>query len=142
MNTWVVVTDSRRARIFTQPEKGAALEELNDLVHPAFGRGDADSRGRGFDGRGGTRHGLEPKTLPKEHDAAEFAHELGQYLKNELAANHFKDLVVVAAPDWLGHLRQSLHDSVTDVLKKTLPKDLVTCSPADLLAQLKSGGCL
>jgi protein required for attachment to host cells len=120
----------------------AGLQEVHDLVHPAVGSDDPDSRGRGFDGRGGTRHGLEPKTLLGEHDAAQFAQELGRFLQRELDAKHFQTFVLVAAADWLGHLRQTLHHSVKTALTKTLSKDLLQCSTAELLERLKAEHCL
>ena len=34
MQTWVVVADSSRARIFARSGKDAELREIEDLVHP------------------------------------------------------------------------------------------------------------
>lgn len=142
MGRWVVVTDSRRARIFEVAPDRSALKEVDDLVNTASHEPVADSRGHGFDGRGGTRHGMESKTLPKEHDMALFAHELSRFLQREFAANHFKELVLVAAPDWLGQLREALHDSVLAVLKPSIPKNLTLSPVSELLDHLKSAKSL
>ena len=138
MSTWVVVTDSRRARVFESSAADPALKEIKDLLNPLSHQQVPDERGQGAAGRSGTQHGLESRTQPKQHDAQQFVHEISSFLHKEHAANHFKDLLLVAAPEWVGHLQQALHDSVKAVMQKPVQKDLVHCTPAELLEQIKA----
>ncbi len=138
MSTWVVVTDSRRARVFESSPANPALKEIKDLLNPLSHQQTPDGRGQGAAGSSGTQHGLESRTQPKEHDAQQFAHEISSFLHKEHAANHFKDLLLVAAPDWLGHVQQALHESVKAVMQKPLQKNLVQNTPAELLDQIKA----
>jgi protein required for attachment to host cells len=138
MSTWILVTDSRRARVFEAADKVSALTEVRDLLNAASHQQTPDERGRGVGSHTGTQRGMEPRTLPKEHDAQQFAREVSEFLRVEHAANHFGKLFVVAAPDWLGHLQAALHDSVRAVMQTPLQKNLVHSTPAELLDEIRA----
>lgn len=137
MSTWVLVSDSRRARVFEVGMEGKALKEIRDLLNPASHQQTPDERGRGSS-HSGTQHEMQPRMLPKEHDVRQFAREVSDFLHTEHAANHFRELLIVAEPDWLGHLEAALHDSVKAVMQKPLPKNLVHSTPAELLDRISS----
>lgn len=125
MDTWVVVADSGRARIFGTIEKLTELEEVQDFLH-AGSRDNTtgDPRGRGGSGHGsGVHHGLEAPLSIKEHDAAAFARELATFLRGSFNEQLFNSLVLIAAPDFLGELRKAMDSNVLAVVTQSVNKD-------------------
>lgn len=137
MTIWVLNTDHYRARCFDYDAHHATLQEVSDLLNPSARNTIDDQRGHGFDGAGGTRHGMQPRTQPHQHDDAQFARAIAEYLRSEQAAGHFDQLQLVAAPDWLGELRKALPETVRRTLTEPLQKNLAKASTDELLQQLK-----
>ena len=139
--TWVVVTDSSRARIFKTETALGPLQELAALAHPE-GRLHAheltsDLPGRAFDSSGlGGRHAMEQNIDPKENEALKFARQIAEYLENGQNENQFTKLVLVAAPKFLGHLRQSLSDRVVALVSQEIDKNLVQQTAEDIRRHL------
>ena len=139
--TWVVVADSSRARIFKAESALGPLQELATLAHPE-GRLHAqeltsDLPGRAFDSSGlGGRHALEQNIDPKENEALKFARQVAEYLENGQSENQFARLVLVAAPKFLGHLRQSLSNGVVALVSQEIDKNLVQQSTEDIRRHL------
>ena len=139
--TWVVVADSSRARIFKAETALGPLQELAALAHPE-GRLHAqdltsDLPGRAFDSSGlGGRHAMEQNIDPKENEALKFARQVAEYLENGQNANQFSKLVLVAAPKFLGYLRQSLSDRVVELVAWEIDKNLVQQNAEDIRRHL------
>lgn len=136
MSVWVMVSDSRRARIFDVGKNGAELNELADFTNQTAREYPPALNRRSLDARGGAWHGLAPRETPQQHDAQLFAGELAEYLYKEWATHHFEDLVLVAAPEWLGTLRQALPGGVTGAIRRTINKDLTRAGGDEIIAQL------
>lgn len=137
MKTWVVVADNRKARVFSAVDNFSSLKEECDFIHPRES-GDGNPHSRGGDGLGGSRHGLEPRTLPHEADIKSFAHELAQFLDLSLQEKRYGDLVLVAGPQLLGELRNALDKKVSASIRRSINKDLGQCSPAEVADYLQS----
>ena len=128
----VVVADGNRARIFALQGRGE-LSELEDLVNPEARqderelRTDADGR---FYGKGERSEGhvAEPSVSPKQHEAERFAEAVAQYLNDARNAHRYDKLCLIAAPQFLGLLRQSLNAHVLELVDETLPKNLTSAS--------------
>jgi len=139
--TWVVVADSSRARIFKAESAHGPLQELATLAHPE-GRLHAqeltsDLPGRAFDSSGlGGRHAMEQNIDPKENEALKFARQVAEHLENGQSENQFARLVLVAAPKFLGHLRQNLSDRVVALVSQEIDKNLVQQSAEDIRRHL------
>lgn len=139
--TWVVVADSSRARIFKAETALGPLQELAALAHPE-GRLHAqdltsDLPGRAFDSSGlGGRHAMEQNIDPKENEALKFARQIAEYLENGQNENQFTKLVLVAAPKFLGYLRQSLSDRVVELVSWEIDKNLVQQNAEDIRRHL------
>ena len=139
--TWVVVADSSRARIFKAESAQGPLQELASLAHPE-GRLHAheltsDLPGRAFDSSGlGGRHAMEQNIDPKENEAMKFARQVAEHLENGQSENQFTRLVLVAAPKFLGHLRQNLSDRVVALVSQEIDKNLVQQSTEDIRRHL------
>jgi protein required for attachment to host cells len=132
----VVVADSNRARIFALQGRNE-LSELEDLVNPAARQDDrelrTDADGRFYDmGERSEGHAAEPSVSPKQHEAERFAHAVARYLNDARNAHRYDSLCLIAAPQFLGLLRQSLDQQVLELVDETLPKNLTSASPDEI----------
>lgn len=137
--SWIVVADSTRARIFTADTASSPLEEIEDLCH-AEGRlhdreitSDLPGKIKSADGGG---HAFEQPTDPKKHEADAFAHRVAHYLEDAHKAKRFEQLLIIAAPAFLGLLRNHLSEQLKQGVRFELDKDITTLSPADIRQHL------
>lgn len=138
--TWLVVADSTRARIFATTRGWDTLEERTDLVHP-LGRANerdltSDLPGRTFDSHGQGRHAMAPRTSPKEHEAAVFAKELAAEIEAGRTRNEMVSLVIMAAPSFLGLLKSELSEAAQRLVVTSIHKDLVKSSLEEIRKHL------
>ncbi|MFI3157880.1 MAG: host attachment protein [Methylococcaceae bacterium] len=131
--TWIVVANSTRARIFTADTPSSPLEEIEELSH-AEGRlhdreitSDLPGKIKSSDGGG---HAFEQPTDPKKHETDTFAQRIAHYLEEARNANRFEQLLIVAAPTFLGLLRHHLSEQIKQQVRFELDKDITTLSPA------------
>lgn len=131
--TWIVVADSARARLFTATTPTGGLTELEDLLHIQAKLHDrdliTDGPGKHANDAGGGHHGYEPKITPTEEEAIRFAKELAQELYKAFHEKKFEQLIIAAAPRFLGHLRNALDKNVKKVVVLEIAKDLVPETP-------------
>ncbi|MFT3931095.1 MAG: host attachment protein [Spongiibacteraceae bacterium] len=126
-NTWILVADSRRARVFAGDEH-SEWAEVADFSHPQKANAGDNPKGHIFAAKSGTRHGMESATSPREKEQHAFAAELSHYLQSEYSQQRFAKLVLVAAPEFLGELRNALTDTVHAHVAGSIAKDLVACT--------------
>jgi len=126
-DTWVVVADSSRARIFVQ--RGRALEEIADRVNPEgrlkAGDLDADRGGRSFDIAGEGRHAMEREHDAKRTKIIEFAKAIADEVDAQRRRGDVDAVVLVAPPQFLGHLRDALGEQTARIVRRTIDKNLV-----------------
>lgn len=127
--TWIVIADGARARVLAQPKDYAALEpafEQEELTGTTAQSKEiaSDRPGRSFDSGGQGRHAMEPATDPQRHAKFEFARDLAERLEKAAATQRFDRLVLVAAPQALGDLRDLLPKSVHAKITAEIDKDL------------------
>lgn len=134
--TWVVVADSSRARIFTAKTSTSPLDELETLAHPE-GRlheqdisSDLPGKDKGSGGGGG--HAYQDETTPKEQEAINFAKRVSAHINDAFNANKFHRLVIVAAPAFLGELRNQLSDQVNKLVCFDLNKNITLQSAEEI----------
>jgi len=136
MNSLILVADAGRAKFFSAVDKKYELTEVADFIHPVA---DHDNpTGHAVAGRSGTRHGMEPQMLPKEHDLKAFAAELAEYAGKQFVEHGYAELALVAPPEFLGALRKTLHADLQKIIGHTINKDLTHCSPGELSSALKA----
>ncbi len=137
MKTRVIVADNARARIFSSDSTLLKLEEVEDFAHPEARLADrdlaSDAAGRSTDGG----DAYAPATSPSEHEAESFAQLLAQRLKELHNEDHFESLMLVAPPKFLGLLRGRLQRPLDALVSRTVDKDLTTCSPDEIIDQLR-----
>ena len=127
--TWIVVAESSRARIFALRGLTSPLQELEDLVNPAARAAErdlvSDRPGRTVDSTGGQRHAKQPQVTPAEQVVLTFARAIADHVEQGRTHGKFEDLIVVAAPEFLGLLRKSLTEATRHKIKKEIHKNLV-----------------
>jgi protein required for attachment to host cells len=107
------------------------------MVHPASQLHDRDiasgRQGRTMDrSRGGARQAMEPATHPKDQAAEVFAREVVALLESGHNSGTFDELVLIAAPHFLGLLRQGLSDQARRLVVKEIANDLVRHSVKEI----------
>jgi protein required for attachment to host cells len=137
-NTWVVVADSSRARIFAVDQPRGPLQELDILAHPEARLHEqeltTDLPGRAFDSGGEGRHAMGQGVSPKEQEALRFAKRTADYLEAARVEGRFDKLILVAAPRFLGQLRQQFSPPAAAAIVQEIAKNLAQ-QPADEIRQ-------
>lgn len=137
--TWVVVADSSRARIFTTKTSTSPLEELETLAHPE-GRlheqeisSDLPGKDKG-NGSGG--HAYQDEVAPKEQEMINFAKRVSGHLADAHHANKYHRLAIVAAPAFLGELRNQLPAPINKLVCFDLNKNITLQTAEEIRKQL------
>ncbi len=124
---WIVVADRSRARIFAMTEdEPTKLNELEDLVNPAGAMRQSESvsdREGYFGGREGMLEAAEPKTDFAHKTAEPFANLIVAHLEAGRNSQQFGNLILIAAPAFLGMLRQSLPSPLAQLVELEVNKD-------------------
>lgn len=136
---WVLAANGSSARIFTL-ETITKLTEVQAFVHAQSRLHEHDlvseKPGRSFDSKGPTRHAIEPQHTQKEQELVDFAKQIASFLETAYQQNSFQQLYIIASPNFLGHLRQTLTRQVLDACVKEIAKDVVHASTSEILAQI------
>jgi len=128
--TWIVAADSTRARILEMKGRGQPLREMEDLYNPAGREQDhelgKDERGRfyGNIGTPGQANTADYSASPVEHANERFAHTVAEYLDKGRNDHRYNKVVIVAAPKFLGLLRNNLNKEVKKLVEKDLAYDI------------------
>ncbi len=138
--TWFLVADAGRARIFEASGRadaplGRERHSMAAAVPPSREIG-SDRPGRSFDSGGEGRHAMEPPTDPQRHAKAEFAREVVRALDSARKQGEFDELVIAAAPSFLGDLRSMMPDPLRECVRREINKDYTTLDEPDLQRHL------
>lgn len=140
VRTWILLADGTRARIVCNTGPGKGLQEVRGMEFEGdnFRSGDvmADRPGRTFDSAGAHRHAMEPPSDPQREAKRSFAGELVAKLQDQLQAQAFDRLVLVAAPATLGDIRKVLPKPLLTVVYGEIPKNLVHVPNQELSGHL------
>ena len=127
--TLVVVADSGRARVYGMEKKGKPMLELADLLHSEARMREheivSDRAGRAFDSRGSGRHAMEQSSPFRVQEATKFAQQVCAFIDTEMNKHNFTDLVLIAAPEFLGIMRKTLSKEAGKLVSREIDKDLV-----------------
>lgn len=136
--TWILVADRAKARLFAINEEDHSIAEIEDFLNPeGRGREPAQDRPpRTHDRFGNNRHAIEPRTSPQEKAIEFFAHELDAVLERGRTGHRFRDLVLIAPPQFLGALNAALDAKVRACVSAELPKDLTGADALEILSHL------
>jgi protein required for attachment to host cells len=137
---WVLVADSASARIFSMTGPRSSLQEIETLDHPE-GRLpaqeiNADRPGRSFASAGKRRHAMEREVDPKKQAAITFAREIVERLESARAQGDLERLILVAAPEFLGLLREHLSSETKRAVENEFALNLAAMAPDEIRAHL------
>ena len=143
MATWILVSDTSRAKLFSAEKREDDWTLLKEFEHPEGRKLSKDispsappGRMQQSEGLGARRTSMEPHTWPKEASAERFAELLAHYLEEALGTNAFDALILAAPPHFLGMLHGTLAKQTAKHLKATIDKDLVRFDAAEIRERL------
>lgn len=130
--TWVIAAESSRARIFSLRKLKGEITEIFTLDNPDSRKHEqeltSDLPGRSFDSTGQGRHAMGSATEPKQHEAITFAKQIADHLDTHRKAGDFGQLIIFAAPAFLGLLRENLNSQTNKLVVHENNKNLVQLS--------------
>lgn len=142
MRVRVVVADQSEARFYDTEHRDSGLRAAGVLLDPQAHLHDRDFKsdrpGRVFDhapdrpGRRGAtaHHGTGGERSPRKHEAELFARRVAKQVQTAHRQNEFDRLILMAAPEFLGLLRQALPASIHALVAAEVNKNLVRETPA------------
>ncbi len=138
--TWILIANAGGARLFSNrgPQKG--LELLKTFDHPEGREKTAElvTDRPGHNKSVGNGHGAYvAATDPKYHAAESFAQRLTKKLEQGRIANNYDQLIVVAAPNFLGLLNKHFSSHVRSLLSERLQKDYTKVNEKELSGYLE-----
>lgn len=126
-NTWIIVADAARARIFTFAGANKELKHLHTLTHPESQAHEGDLRtggkGETIESSGASSRQPDPQVSTMEKHAERFAKEISDFLHKARDQEKFGKLIIAAAPQELGRLRDNLDTPTQKLLEKTIDKN-------------------
>jgi len=135
--TWVVVAESSRAKIFELDQEDRSLTELVGFAHTPSR---AHARQLNSDMPGHSRHGKSSHQLGQEaskhQQSAAFARTLGEHLESARHKQQFKQLIVMSPPGFLGELRKKMSHETNKSVVSEIDKNLVRHKLNDIQAHI------
>jgi protein required for attachment to host cells len=125
---WFLVADGRRARVFIEERRGAALQtpdgwdleiEDEDMYEPQ------DRRPRNSNSVGAGKHAVGNDQSLHEAEEENFLKRLASRLSEAEKRKQFDHLVIAAPPRALGTLRGLLPNAVRSRVRAETPKDII-----------------
>lgn len=138
--TWLIIADNSRVRIFSTDSRTGPIEEIKSIIHPEARlheyelTSDLPGRGAGKDGVG--RHAYQDEISPKDQENINFAREIANGLDAARKDNKFKQLILVAAPGFLGNIRNQLNTQTLKLSCFELAKNLSHLSATEIRKHL------
>jgi protein required for attachment to host cells len=136
-NTWILAADRSKARILEMRNRQDAPVEIADFVNPA-GRAherdiNTDASGR-FYGKGERvqGHSTSTEVSAAQHEAERCAEQLREYLYHAHAEHRFDKLWIVAAPAFLGVLRDKFPKPLHAITELEVAKDVPMRTPEEI----------
>ena len=140
MTMMIVVADSSRARIFTADSARSPLNEIETMAHPEGRMHEqdmaSDMPGKDAGKGGGGDHAFQEKIEPKEQEMIMFAKRVADYLEGARKANKLSQLIIAAAPEFLGELRTHLSSETSEKIVFELDKNIAQHSAEDIRQHL------
>lgn len=134
--TFIVAADASRARIFAREAR--VLREIETLTHPEsrLHTGDLRTGGEGAATSGASQRQTGNEDATAEKQAMVFAKEVAGYLRDARTQGKADKFILIAAPRFLGQLREKLDKPTLDCVTQTLDKDLSKASEDEIADKL------
>lgn len=136
---WILVANSADAKIF-RADSVKKLTEIHDFKHiesqmPAHDLV-SDRPGTATNKSSYGTHMFQERTPQKVKEKNNFAHEIADYLREELNKGSFERLYFIAPPNFLGALRGAVEPSVAKLVFAEIEKDVPYLKPEEILKYL------
>src|SRR5690606_11098367 len=128
------------AHFFAQESASSDLKEIYDIanadVHQLTADSESDKLGQHAASK--SRHsvgaptqpsGYQPHQSTAEHNTEIFAREVADYLQQGHQQGLFRNLVLIASPEFLGTLRKQLDPTLSAVVSLEINKDYTQANP-------------
>ena len=142
-NTWVLVADRARARLFEIAADDRSMTELACYASAASRSTAQESMAeelpRVNDSMSSTRHAIEPRTTLRDKNANQFARVLSDALQQGRANRRYERLILVAPARFLGTLHTTLDKALRECVVGELQRDLVALPAHEIRARLSQG---
>ncbi len=125
---WFLLADGRRARVFVEERRGAALHapsEWDMEISDEEKYQPQDRPARGFASVGSARHAIDRGATLHEQEESNFLKRLADRVGEAAKRNEFEHLVIAAPPRALGALRTLLPETARARIRAETPKDLL-----------------
>jgi protein required for attachment to host cells len=147
--TWIVSADAGRARFFAESNPAKPLVDIEDMVNTDVRLRDSEintdaggilAAGKSPHSTGGAlpNSQYQPATTPEQHSAEIFARDISTYLLQAQREGKFQKLALVAAPKFLGVLRQELDSQLKNLVSVEINKDYTHSNAKELQEQMKA----
>ena len=141
MDTWILVADSSRARLFAASQRGKPWNLVDKFEHPETRERtvkiNPKERGKQKQSFGFGSPAMESKTEPRQVEKLHFAEELANRLDVGLRQNEYGALVLVASPQFLGDLKSKLDRQVMKCITGAVDKDYTHLNERELAGRLE-----
>ncbi len=138
--SWILAADSAYAKILRADNRVGPLEPIEELEHPESrmknSELNSDQPGRAFDSAGQGRHAMENEVDAKKEESIRFAKHLAEKLRQAAIDKAFDKLYILAAPAFLGELRDCMAGSVKSLVAGEIAKDVVKQTPEEIRKKL------
>jgi protein required for attachment to host cells len=127
---WIVVADEGRARFVERVRPRAELTEVAEIAseraHARAAELRRDAKGRLYGkGERAMGHTTEPHADPRQKEAQRFARRVAEHLERAHREQRYDQLFIIAAPAFLGMLRDELPPTLRKLVGGELDQDLV-----------------
>lgn len=147
--TWIVTANASRARFFSQAASSTSLQEVEGMINSGARlrtlESESDKIGptsaaKSIHNTGGAtpNKAYEPHQTPVEHQTELFARNVAEFLLKGQQQGRFRQLCIIASPQFLGILRQQLNSNVASAVSLEINKDYTQASPAELLEHIRT----
>ena len=138
-----VVADEAMAILYTHETRSGALTRWraldNETARMKTSELISDRGGRSFDSQGQGRHSMgSDKDGPKEHATAAFAKRIAEDIAAEVNSGRCRGYSLIAAPRFLGELRDALATSTSTEPYVSIDKNVVSQEPAVIADMLRA----
>jgi protein required for attachment to host cells len=139
-DTWILVADGARARLFSLGADAMRLEEIGDFINAAMRMPghelESAPPARVHDRFGEGRHAIDARMPPRDKAAAQFAVMLKSALERGHTEQRYRDLVLIAPPRFLGMLNRALDKHLQESVVLKIAKNLTRKNAETVRAEL------
>ena len=147
--TWIVAANAGRARFFSRTRATDTPEEINDMVNTAarLRTGELETDRMGQRSASKSRHsvgaptqpsGYEPDQSPAQHLTEIFARDVADFLLKGHQQGRFRQLFLIASPEFLGVLRSELDPQLKSAVTLEINRDYTQSSASELHERLRT----